>query len=219
VFRICLLLFSYPDTIFVRFIGQRLRQPGNTDHTRQSGQRQRHAEESAADLFWRGAHHPQLSRHSARRPPLWSPRSGPHCRSGKLGMWRGEFTNHRYLMSRLSLQVVYLWRHVMSIAPPSTLWWSNLEILFSPLHRSSPFIGGLRCQAIQTEQCPYIAERTHKAVSIVRCQCYQLVQNQIAFQKVGLSALNRSGFNKVFAKKKTKLKKKPLIYKDFKFLR
>jgi hypothetical protein len=43
------------------------------------------------------------------------------------------------------------------------------EILFVPLHRSSPFIGGLRCQAIQTEHGPYIAERTQKAVCIVRC--------------------------------------------------
>jgi hypothetical protein len=67
---------------------------------------------------------------------------------------------HRYLMSRLSLQVFYLWRHVLYTAPPFILWWSNLEILFAPLHRSSPFIGGLHCQAIQTEHGPYIAERT-----------------------------------------------------------
>jgi hypothetical protein len=43
--------------------------------------------------------------------------------------------------SRLSLQVVYLWRHVSSTAPAFILWWSNLEIQFGPLHRSSPFIG------------------------------------------------------------------------------
>jgi hypothetical protein len=42
-------------------------------------------------------------------------------------------------------------------------WWSILEILFGPLHRSSPFIGELRCQAIQTEHGPYIAERTQKS--------------------------------------------------------
>jgi hypothetical protein len=36
-----------------------------------------------------------------------------------------------------------------------------------PLHRSSPFIGGLRCQAIQTEQGPYIAKRTQKAVYVL----------------------------------------------------
>jgi hypothetical protein len=42
-------------------------------------------------------------------------------------------------------------------------------MLFAPLHRSSPFIGGLRCQAIQTEHGPYIAERTQKAVYIVIC--------------------------------------------------
>jgi hypothetical protein len=34
---------------------------------------------------------------------------------------------------------------------------SNLEILFVPLHRSSPFKGELRCQAIQMEHGPYIA--------------------------------------------------------------
>jgi hypothetical protein len=54
-------------------------------------------------------------------------------------------------MTRLSLQVVYLWRHVSSTAPPFILWWSNLELLFVPLHRSSPFIGELRCQAIHME--------------------------------------------------------------------
>jgi hypothetical protein len=58
--------------------------------------------------------------------------------------------HHRYLMSRLSFQVFYLWRHVLLTAPPFISWWSNLEILFATLHRSSPFTGGLRCQAIQT---------------------------------------------------------------------
>jgi hypothetical protein len=76
---------------------------------------------------------------------------------------------HRYRMTRLSLQVVYLWRHVSSTAPPFILWWSNLEILFGLLHRSSPFIGELRCQAILMEHGPYIAERTQNAVYIVRC--------------------------------------------------
>jgi hypothetical protein len=45
---------------------------------------------------------------------------------------------------------------------------ANLEILFAPLHRRSSFIGGLRCQAVQTEDGPYKAERTQKAVYIVR---------------------------------------------------
>jgi hypothetical protein len=40
--------------------------------------------------------------------------------------------NHRCLRSRLSLQVFYLWRPVLSTAPPFILWWSNLEILFAP---------------------------------------------------------------------------------------
>jgi hypothetical protein len=63
-------------------------------------------------------------------------------------------------MSRLSFQVFYLWHHVLSTF---ILWWPNLEILFAPLHRSSPFIGGLLCQAIQMEHGPYIAERTPKS--------------------------------------------------------
>jgi hypothetical protein len=54
---------------------------------------------------------------------------------------QNRFYAHRYLMSWLSLQVVYLWRHVSSTAPPFILWWTNFEILFGPLHRSSPFIG------------------------------------------------------------------------------
>jgi hypothetical protein len=76
---------------------------------------------------------------------------------------------HRNLMSRLSVHVFYLWHHVLSIAPPFIIWWSNWEILFAPLHRSSPFIRELRCQAIQTEHGPYMTERTLKAVYIVRC--------------------------------------------------
>jgi hypothetical protein len=58
---------------------------------------------------------------------------------------------HRYLMTRLCLQVVYLWRHVSSTAPPFILWWGNFEILLGPLHRISPLTGELRCQAIQME--------------------------------------------------------------------
>jgi hypothetical protein len=78
---------------------------------------------------------------------------------------------HRYLMNRLSLQVFYLWRPVSSTAPPLILWWSNLEILFGLLHRSSPFIGELRCQAIQTEHGPaYSRENLKSSLQyIVRC--------------------------------------------------
>jgi hypothetical protein len=39
-----------------------------------------------------------------------------------------------YLIPRLSLKVVYLWRHVSSTAPPFILWWWNLETLFAPLN-------------------------------------------------------------------------------------
>jgi hypothetical protein len=38
-----------------------------------------------------------------------------------------------------------------------------------PPPQLSPFIGELRCQDIQTEDGLYIAERTQKAVFIVRC--------------------------------------------------
>jgi hypothetical protein len=94
--------------------------------------------------------------------------------------------NHRYLMSRFSLQVFYLWRHVLSTAPPFILWWSNLEILVAPLHRSSPFIGGLRCQAIQTDHGPYIAERTKKQsilwdVYVLNIQMYSLFPLNLCF--------------------------------------
>jgi hypothetical protein len=95
---------------------------------------------------------------------------------------------HRYLMSRLSLQVFYLWHHVLSTAPPFILWWSNLEILFAFLYRSSPFIGGLRCQAIQTEHDPYTAERTQKAVYIVRCLCTHVMRLAYFFFVLKLGA-------------------------------
>jgi hypothetical protein len=78
-------------------------------------------------------------------------------------------------MTRLSLQVVYLRRHVSLTAPPFILWWSILEILIGPLHRSSPFIGELRCQAIQMEH-GLIAERTQNAVYIVRCLWFILIR-------------------------------------------
>jgi hypothetical protein len=78
---------------------------------------------------------------------------------------KGGGLTHRYLMTRLSLPVT----SCIVDSAPLILWWSNLEILSAPLHRSSPFIGGLRCQAIQTEHGLYIAERTQKAVYIVRC--------------------------------------------------
>jgi hypothetical protein len=81
---------------------------------------------------------------------------------------------HRYLMSRLSLQVFYLWRHVLPTTPPFLLWWSNLEILFAPLHRSSPFIGGLRCQAIQTEHGP---QKEPKKQSTVYCDMSMMRQH------------------------------------------
>jgi hypothetical protein len=40
--------------------------------------------------------------------------------------------NHRYLVSRLSLQVFYLWRHLLSTAPPFILWWTNFRNTICP---------------------------------------------------------------------------------------
>jgi hypothetical protein len=75
-------------------------------------------------------------------------------------------------MTRLSLQVTSC---IVDSAAIYIIWWyGDLEILFGPLHRSSPFIGELRCQAIQMEPSPYIAERTQKAVYIVRCLWFGL---------------------------------------------
>jgi hypothetical protein len=34
---------------------------------------------------------------------------------------------HRYLMGRLPLHGFYLWRHVLSTAPPFTLWWWKFD--------------------------------------------------------------------------------------------
>jgi hypothetical protein len=75
-------------------------------------------------------------------------------------------------MTRLSLKVVYLWHHVSSTAPPFILWWWNLEIVFAPLNRSYPFIGELRCQAIQMEHA-LIKQRGPKAQSILWDVCGQ----------------------------------------------
>jgi hypothetical protein len=105
--------------------------------------------------------------HNAAAPPQLHLLISPPTYQAAQATYIGN--THRYLMSRLSLQVFYLWRHVLLTAPPFILWWSNLVILFAPLHRSSPFIRGLRCQAIQTEHGLYITERTQKAVYIVRC--------------------------------------------------
>jgi hypothetical protein len=78
---------------------------------------------------------------------------GAYAKMLQVGNTALHFTTkyHRYLIPRLSLKVVYLWHHVSSTAPPFILWWWNLETLFAPLNRSSPFIAELRCQAIQME--------------------------------------------------------------------
>jgi hypothetical protein len=53
-----------------------------------------------------------------------------------------------------------------------------------PLHRNSPFIGELRCQAIQTEHGPYITKRTQKAVYIVRYLCLDCISHKVYFNTI-----------------------------------
>jgi hypothetical protein len=86
---------------------------------------------------------------------------------------------HRYLMTRLSLKVVYLWRHVSSTAPPFILWWLNLEILFAP---PQPQLSLFRRAALSSNSNgtrSYIAERTQSAVYIGRCLWLVLVINVV----------------------------------------
>jgi hypothetical protein len=77
------------------------------------------------------------------------PRWGRTCFMKTCDWWLWRMVRmpctHRYLMSRLSLHVFYLWRHVLLTASPFILWWSNLEILpICPpppqlsLHRRAP---------------------------------------------------------------------------------
>jgi hypothetical protein len=75
-------------------------------------------------------------------------------------------------MTRLSIKVVYLWRHVSYTAPPFILWWWNLDICTTcppqpqlSLHRRA----ALSSYSNRTRS--YIAERTQSAVYIVRCLC------------------------------------------------
>jgi hypothetical protein len=70
--------------------------------------------------------------------------------------------SHRYLMTRLSLKIVYLWRHVSSTAPPFILWWWNLEILYLPPSTVKLF----KWNTLLYSKDP---KRTQSAVYIVRC--------------------------------------------------
>jgi hypothetical protein len=82
---------------------------------------------------------------------------------------------------------------IVDTAPPFILKWSNLEILFDPLHRSSPFIGGLRCQAIQMEHGPYTAERTQKAVYVVKCLwCRAMTEAAVSLNIFFLLVISRA---------------------------
>jgi hypothetical protein len=71
-------------------------------------------------------------------------------------------------------------------------------MLFGPLHRSSSFIGELRCQAIQTEHGPYLEERTQKAVYIVICLWDRIGK---LFSKKGNKFL-KWGFSHILIEKK-----------------
>jgi hypothetical protein len=71
----------------------------------------------------------------------------------------------------LSLKVVYLWRHVSSTAPPFILWWSNLEILFGPLHRRSPFIGESTVKQFKWNTVLYSRENPKRSLHILWDVC------------------------------------------------
>jgi hypothetical protein len=71
----------------------------------------------------------------------------------------GTGLSHRYLMDRLPIHGFYLWRHILSTAPPFIFWWWKFEILFEPLPRSSPFIGGQCLQPIQMGHSLHIRGR------------------------------------------------------------
>jgi hypothetical protein len=68
---------------------------------------------------------------------------------------KGKNHRYRYLMSRLSLQS--LLPVMLCIVDSAAIYIMVVKFIntISPLHRSSPFIGGLRCQAILTEHGPY----------------------------------------------------------------
>jgi hypothetical protein len=77
---------------------------------------------------------------------------------------------HRYLMSRLSLQVFYLWRHVLSRAQPFILWWWNLEIIFALFNRNSPFIGAALSSNSNGTRSVYSRKNPKSSLQyIVRC--------------------------------------------------
>jgi hypothetical protein len=83
-------------------------------------------------------------------------------------LYTAENLHHRYLMSRLSLQVFYLWRHVYCrhSAAIYIMVVKFRHTICPPPPQLSPFIGGLRCQAILTEHGPYIAERSQNKQSL-----------------------------------------------------
>jgi hypothetical protein len=76
------------------------------------------------------------------RPSLQAYRYVPHVRSDIP-------IEIRRRLSRPPSRPLYLWFHVPLIAPSFILWWPETEILFDPLHRSSPYIGGQRWQPSQ----------------------------------------------------------------------
>jgi hypothetical protein len=77
-----------------------------------------------------------------------------------------------------SMEIIY----IMVVKFRNTIWPPPPQLC---LHRrAAAFIGELRCQAIQMEHRPYIAERTQKAVYIVRCLRSQRNREIITLQKV-----------------------------------
>jgi hypothetical protein len=82
------------------------------------------------------------------------------------------FSDHRYIMGRLPLNGFYLWRHVLSTAPPFILWWWKFEILFEPLPHSSSFLWGQRWQPIQMGHSLHMRGRDEGGLDTNRMSMY-----------------------------------------------
>jgi hypothetical protein len=65
-----------------------------------------------------------------------------------------------------TLQVFYMWRQIMSTAPPFLLWWPNLEILFCP---PPPQFLRHRRAALSNNSKGTQSVNTRKVVYNVRC--------------------------------------------------
>jgi hypothetical protein len=86
----------------------------------------------------------------------------PAPREGGRQLW----PYRRYPMTNELTSLLPVTSCIVDSAATYILWWSNLEILFGPLHRSSPFIGELRCQASNSSGTRSVYSRENPKRSI-----------------------------------------------------